>query len=89
MENGAEMIRTREKQIKTISELITDREPMVQVICLTIAGKKVLCIGPVLHLPEQNIHVGNVEDIEFGELVAAHLAAQLISGEFGEDLLLQ
>jgi len=84
------MIRTREKQLKALAELITGHAPhMVQVICLTIDGKKVICLGPVIHVPSLDIQVGNIEDIEFGELVPAHLAAQLISGEFGQGLPLQ
>lgn len=55
---------------------------MVQVVCLTIDGKKVVCIGPVLHVPPLDIYVGEVEEIEFGELMPAALAAELLSGEF-------
>lgn len=84
------MIRNREKQLQTLTELITAHAPhMVQVICLTINGRKVICLGPVIHVPSLDIQAGTIEDIEFGELVPAHLAAQLLSGEFSEGLPMQ
>ena len=63
--------------------------PMVQVICLTINGHKVLCLGPVVHAPPAGILVGEVQDIEFGELLPANLAARLLSGEFSQGMGLQ
>lgn len=63
--------------------------PMVQVICLTINGRKVLCLGPVVHAPPAGILVGEVQEIEFGELLPASLAARLISGEFSQGMGLQ
>lgn len=54
--------------------------PMVQVICLTIDGRKVVCLGPVLHVPPAGLLVGDIQEIEFGELVPAHLAARLLDG---------
>lgn len=63
--------------------------PMVQVLCLTIDGQKVVCLGPVLHAPDLGICAGEIQAIEFGELMPAQMAAQLLSGEFGEGLPLQ
>ena len=54
--------------------------PMVQVVCLTIDGHKVVCLGPVLHVPPAGILVGEIQEIEFGELIPAHLAARLLDG---------
>ena len=63
--------------------------PMVQVICLTIDNKKVVCIGPVLHVPPMDLHVGDIQEIEFGELIPAHLAARLLDGALSEEMGLQ
>ena len=49
--------------------------PMVQVVCLTIDGRKVVCLGPVLHVPGAGVLVGEVQEIEYGELIPADLAA--------------
>ena len=62
---------------------------MVQVVCITIDGAKVVLLGPVLHVPTAGIHVGNIEEIEFGELVPAHLAAKMLDGGFSESMGLQ
>lgn len=52
----------------------------VQVLVLTINGHKVVCLGPVLHVPPLGIHVGDVQEIEFGEVIPAHLAVKLLDG---------
>lgn len=57
---------------------------MVQVLCLTIDGTKFLCLAPVLHVPPAGLHVGTIQEIEFGELVPAHLAARLLDGAMTE-----
>jgi hypothetical protein len=62
---------------------------MVQVVCITIDGTKVVLLGPVLHVPDAGIHVGNIEEIEFGELVPAHLAAKMLDGGFSESMSVQ
>ena len=54
--------------------------PMVQVIVMTINGHKVVCLGPMLHVPHLGLHVGEVQEIEFGEIIPAHLAARLLDG---------
>jgi len=53
---------------------------MVQVIVMTINGHKVVCLGPVLHVPPLGIHVGDVQEIEFGEIIPANLAVKLLDG---------
>lgn len=63
--------------------------PMVQVVCLTIDGQKVVCLGPVLHVPPAGVHVGEIQEIEFGELIPAHLAARLLDGEFTQGMGVQ
>lgn len=63
--------------------------PMVQVVCLTIDGQKVVCLGPVLHVPPLGLHIGEIQEIEFGELIPAHLAARLLDGEFAEGMGIQ
>lgn len=62
---------------------------MVQVVCLTIKGQKVICLGPVLHVPGSGQTVVEVEDIEFGELIPAHLAARLLDGGFSDSMGVQ
>ena len=54
--------------------------PMVQVIVMTINGHKVVCLGPTLHAPHLGLHVGEVQEIEFGEIIPAHLAVRLLDG---------
>ena len=63
--------------------------PMVQVVCLTIDGRKVVCLGPVLHVPPVGLHVGEIQEIEFGELIPAHLAARLLDGAMAEAMGVQ
>lgn len=63
--------------------------PMVQVVCLTIDGHKVVCLGPVLHLPPVGLLVGEVQEIEFGELIPAELAAKLLDGRLAESMGVQ
>lgn len=63
--------------------------PMVQVICLTIDGRKVVCLGPVLHVPPLGLHVGDIQEIEFGEMIPANLAARLLDGSMSEGMGLQ
>ena len=63
--------------------------PMVQVVCLTIDGQKVVCLGPVLHVPPAGLHVGEIQEIEFGELIPANLAARLLDGDFSESMGVQ
>lgn len=63
--------------------------PMVQVVCLTIDGRKVVCLGPVLHVPPAGLHVGDIQEIEFGELIPAHLAARLLDGAMSESMGVQ
>lgn len=62
---------------------------MVQVVCLTIDGRKVVCLGPVLHVPPAGIHVGDVQEIEFGELIPADLAAKLLDGRLSKAMGMQ
>ena len=51
---------------------------MVQVVCLTIDDRQVVCIAPVLHAPDLGICAGDIQAIEFGELMPAFLAAKLL-----------
>jgi hypothetical protein len=60
----------------------TDDESLVQLIVVTINGTRYGLVGPVVHVPgltEQDI---DVSDIEFGEIMPAHLAARMLEGEF-------
>ena len=63
--------------------------PMVQVVCLTIDGRKIVCLGPVLHVPPAGIQVGDIQEIEFGEMIPAHLAARLLDGSMAESMGVQ
>ena len=62
---------------------------MVQVVCITIDGVKVVLLGPVLHVPDAGLHVGTIQEIEFGELVPAHLAARMLDGDFSDSMGVQ
>lgn len=66
-----------------------DPRTMVQIICLTIDGHKVMCLGPVLHVPPAGIHVGDVQEIEFGDLLPAQTAAHMLDGSLFKGLGLQ
>ena len=52
----------------------------VQVVVMTISGHKVVCLGPTLHAPHLGLHVGDIQEIEFGEIIPAHLAVRLLDG---------
>ncbi len=58
---------------------------MVQVICLTIDDKQVICIAPVVHAPDLGIRAGKVQAIEFGELMPASLAVKLFQGPTSDE----
>jgi hypothetical protein len=84
------MMLSLEEQTKMLAQLVTEHGPhMLQIVCLTIGGHKVICLGPVLHMPPLGVEAGTIEAIEFGELVPARLAAKLISGEFSRGMTLQ
>lgn len=52
---------------------------MVQVYVLTAGGIRYLLIGPVIHLPEIGLFAKNIEELEFGEIIPAELASQMLS----------
>ena len=58
---------------------------MVQVICLTIDDKQVICIAPVVHAPDLGICAGEIQAIEFGELMPAQMAARLLDSTLHEE----
>jgi hypothetical protein len=62
-----------------------DGEIMLQLMVLTIDGKRYACLGPVLHVPTAGIEVGDVEEIEFGELIPAESAARLLCGQWVQE----
>jgi hypothetical protein len=64
---------------------MVDGEPMLQVLVLTIDGKQYACLGPVLHVPPVGLEVGDIEEIEFGEIIPANAAVSLFCGS-GERL---
>lgn len=55
-------------------------QPAVQILVLTIDGKKFVCIGPVMYMPLLGITVGDVQEIEFGEIVSTDEAMQMLDG---------
>lgn len=84
-----DLIKGQEPGLTGLLQALASATSYVQVICLTINGRKVLCLGPVVHAPRAGILVGEVQEIEFGELLPAELAARLISGEFSQGMGLQ
>ena len=62
---------------------------LVQMIVLTIDGQQVVYLGPVVHAPSVGIHAGDVQNVEFGEVIPARLAARLIGGEFTQEMGVQ
>lgn len=76
---------TDEPPVETVWISQTPR-PMVQIICLTIDGQKIACLGPVLHMPHMDLNVGDIQEIEFGETIPASLAVKLLDGSMADDL---
>lgn len=70
----------RWKNMSLIEEPDPPEEPAVQVLILTIDGKQFACLGPVIHVPSLGLVVEDVQSIEFGEVLPASLAAQMIDG---------
>ena len=62
---------------------------LIQMIVLTIDGRQVVCLGPVLHVPSAGVHVGEVQNIEFGEVIPAQMAAHLVGGGFSQSMGVQ
>jgi hypothetical protein len=54
---------------------------LVQMIVVTINGTQYALVGPVVYVPgtEQDLDVSN---IEFGEIMTACAAAQMLKGDF-------
>ena len=61
--------------------------PMIQMMVVTINGVEYALIGPVVHGPggigTQNL---DISDIHFGEIMPAHIAAEMLRGAFIKDL---
>jgi hypothetical protein len=64
-------------------ETTTDTGPrtMVQLLCLTIDGQKVICLAPVVNSPEDGIHLGRITSLEFGDVISMRDAYRLLSGD--------
>ena len=66
----------------TPARLCGPNEPLVQMIVVTINGTQYALVGPVVYVPgitEQDLDVSN---IEFGEIMTACAAAQMLKGDF-------
>lgn len=70
--------------LMSLLQTMANTAPMAQVIILTIDGRRVAFLGPVVHAPHAGIQVDNVQDVEFGEIIPMALAAQLMNGEFAK-----
>lgn len=57
-------------------------EPLVQLIVVTINGTRYALVGPVVHVPGLLDSELDVSEIEFGEILSAHAAAQMLQGDF-------
>lgn len=66
-----------------LAQVDMDRGPrtMVQVYILTIGGIKHALIGPVIHLPALGMVAGDIQELEFGDVLPADMAAKMINGE--------
>lgn len=64
-------------------ETITDTGPrtLVQLLCLTIDGQKVICLAPVIDSPELGIKRGKITSLEFGDVISMRDAYRLLSGD--------
>ncbi len=54
---------------------------MVQLLCLTIDGQKVICLAPIIDAPELGIKRGKITSLEFGDVISLRNAFRLLSGE--------
>lgn len=62
--------------------MTTDDQPLVQMIVVTINGTRYGLVGPVVHVPGIMDQDLDVSEIEFGEIMPAHAAAQMLQGDF-------
>lgn len=69
--------------IKNLDEIVRTLLPeprtMVQLYILTINGVKHLLVGPVIHIPEIGLLAGDIQELEFGEVMPAEAAARLFT----------
>jgi hypothetical protein len=79
-----DMIKDQGPGIMSLLQAMANTTPMAQVIILTIDGRRVAFLGPVTHAPHAGLQVGDVQEVEFGEIIPMALAAQLMSGEFAK-----
>lgn len=65
----------------TAMSSITGHGPrtMVQVYFLTIGGIQHALIGPVVHVPELGLMAGDVQALEYGDVLPADVAAHMLS----------
>jgi hypothetical protein len=57
-------------------------EPLVQMIVVTINGTRYALVGPVVHVPGLFERAIDISEIEFGEIMPAYAAAQMLQGDF-------
>ena len=77
-----DMLKDRGPGLMDLLQTMARATPMAQVIILTVDGRRIACLGPVIHAPPAGLSVDTVQEIEFGEIIPMALAAQLMSGEF-------
>jgi len=77
-----DMLKNQGPGLMDLLQTMARATPMAQVIILTVDGRRIACLGPVIHAPHAGLSVDNVQEIEFGEIIPMALAAQLMSGEF-------
>ena len=68
--------------MKHVNYVTTDDMPLVQMVVVTINGTRYGLVGPVVHVPGTMDQDLDVSEIEFGEIMPAHAAAQMLEGRF-------
>ena len=68
--------------MRQINFVTPNNEPLVQMVVVTINGVRYGLVGPVVHVPGLIESDLDVSEIEFGEIMPAHAAAQMLRGEF-------
>lgn len=68
--------------MKHINFVTTDDMPLVQMVVVTINGTRYGLVGPVVHVPGTMDQDLDVSEIEFGEIMPAQAAAQMLEGRF-------
>jgi len=78
-----------EDVLQRASRMALGPRTTVQLMILRIDGKEYACIGPVVHDPEQELQIGEVQELHFGAIVPLEVAVALLDGSAAREEGLQ